>query len=71
MSEQAPPAKRRKLDSLAHGYTQDVESHIKSSKTCEWNDVMFVVGEEQKIFYGMRGLFAIHSPVFQLRALYD
>ena len=52
---------------LAKGYTKCVETSLENEKGCEWDDVKFIVGKEESVFYGIRALFARHSTVFKLK----
>ena len=51
---------------LAKGYSACVENSIRNEKRCEWDDVKFIIGKEESVFYGIRALFARHSSVFKL-----
>ena len=53
-------------DMLATGFTFGMQNALTESQNCEWNDVIFVIGKEEKTFHGIKALFAIHSPVFKL-----
>ena len=52
---------------LAKGYRNCVETSLENEKGCEWDDVKFVIGKEESVFYGIRALFARHSTVFKLK----
>ena len=53
-------------ETLGSGYTTCVQNSLNNPQNCEWNDVTFVVGKEEKTFKGIKALFAMHSAVFKL-----
>ena len=52
---------------LIKGYTKCVETSLANEKGCEWDDVKFIIGKEESVFYGITALFARHSTVFKLK----
>ena len=63
------PAIQEAAGILAAGYTSSITNLLTNSAKCKWNDVSFVIGQNGRIFHGMKAMFAMHSPVFELREL--
>ena len=52
-------------EKLRESYSNAVKTFLNNSDDCKWNDVTFVIGDEGREFHAMKGLFAMHSPVFK------